>query len=112
MIGSPVGLLSRESWVARGGATKVTLPKPVDRGLAPRKSVRLKAPRLARVARWWVAGSGRNLNAGPVLTIVPRFGRESRQGLFRAAFERLLSLLTSRRACRARPGPPERLEAS
>jgi hypothetical protein len=25
-----------------------------------------EAPRLARVARWWVAGSGRNLSAGPV----------------------------------------------
>ena len=70
MIGSPVGLLSRESWVTRGGATKVTLREPVDRGLAPRKSVRLEAPRLARVARWWVAGSGRNLSAGPVSNIV------------------------------------------
>lgn len=41
------------------------------------KSVRLKAPRLARIARWWVAGSGRNLSAGPVQNILRRFGRES-----------------------------------
>ena len=32
------------------------------------KSVRLGAPRLARIARWWGAGSGRNLIAGPVTT--------------------------------------------
>jgi hypothetical protein len=26
----------------------------------------LEAPRLTRIARWWVAGSGRNLSAEPV----------------------------------------------
>src|SRR6266511_2285059 len=40
-------------------------------GPAP-KSVRLKAPRLARIARWWVAGSGRNLSTGPVQNILRR----------------------------------------
>ena len=43
----------------------------------PRKrSVRLEAPRLARIARWWVAGSGRNRSAGPVHNRVLLQGRE------------------------------------
>jgi hypothetical protein len=48
--------------------------RSVEQGAGPaRKSVRLEAPRLARVARWWVAGSGRNLSAGPVPNIVRPF---------------------------------------
>src|SRR5439155_18710859 len=49
-----------------------TVSKRSSKRLAPqRESVRLEAPRLARVARRWVAGSGRNLIAGPVRTYTP-----------------------------------------
>ncbi len=40
-------------------------------------SIRRDAPRLARIARWWVAGSGRNLRAGPVENSVFPLGPEN-----------------------------------
>ena len=50
--------------------------------MAPHAKLRsLEAPRLARIARWWVAGSGRNLSAGPVTTAYAVLGRENRLGL-------------------------------
>jgi hypothetical protein len=54
---------------ARGSASGRSQSVKQEAGPAP-KSVRLKAPRLARIARWWVAGSGRNLSAGPVQNIL------------------------------------------
>ena len=36
-----------------------------------------EAPRLARVARWWVAGSGRNLSAAPVEHTLRLLAREN-----------------------------------
>ncbi len=58
-----------------GGGVARGVSRSVEQGAGPAtKSVRLEAPRLARVARWWVAGSGRNLSAGPVPNIVRPFG--------------------------------------
>jgi hypothetical protein len=47
-----------------------------------RNSVRLKLLASRASARWWVAGSGRNLSAGPVQNILRRLGRieKSRTG--------------------------------
>jgi hypothetical protein len=65
--------------MGRGLMRRVTLPHAgSSTGLAPHaNSVCLKAPRLARIARWCVAGSGRNLSAGPIENILRRFRRES-----------------------------------
>jgi hypothetical protein len=53
-------------------------PGRSDKELTPHAKLRsLEAPRLARIARWWVAGSGRNLSAGPVQNILCRFGLEN-----------------------------------
>jgi hypothetical protein len=49
-------------------------------GSSPQDSLTLLAA--APLGRWWVAGSGRNLSAGPVQTILRRLGRteKSRTG--------------------------------
>ena len=60
-------LVRAEGALARERASTTRRAWRRSQRLAPQRSpVRLKAPRLARIARWWVAGSGRNLNAGPV----------------------------------------------
>src|SRR5438132_9678418 len=68
------GFRSRES----GASNALGLSGSVKPEAGPaRTSVRLGAPRLARIARRWVAGSGRNLSAGPVQNTVTRLARES-----------------------------------
>lgn len=58
-------LVEGSSQAASGTAR--TRCKPVGQARGPAtKSVALKAPRLARLTRRWVAGRGRNLNAGPM----------------------------------------------
>src|SRR5438876_1900162 len=58
---------------SRSASSSTTRPSPAlavrtaNRKAGPASnSVRPKAPRLARLARRWVAGQGRKLNAGPV----------------------------------------------
>jgi hypothetical protein len=48
---------------------------------APQRLRSPEAPRVARTARWWVAGSGRNLIAGPV-TSLRRLKREGGYAFF------------------------------
>src|SRR2546430_4939214 len=53
---------------------RIACTRSIQQELAPHTKLRsLEAPRLARVARWWVAGSGRNLSAGPVATAYALF---------------------------------------
>src|SRR5205814_5209151 len=60
-------LVRAEGALARERASTTRRAWRRSQRLAPQRSpVRLKAPRLARIARWWVAGSGRNLSLGPV----------------------------------------------
>jgi GNAT superfamily N-acetyltransferase len=61
--------------LARRSACDISQSVKQEAGPAP-ESVRLKAPRLARMARWWVAGSGRNLSARPTQNMLRRLGRE------------------------------------
>jgi len=71
----------------------------------PRKrSVRLEAPRLARIARWWVAGSGRNRSAGPVHNRVLLQGARLVKPHPRASATRS----HARVACTPRATPPRR----
>lgn len=93
----PSGLLSKRSSTTTGAQ----LMRRSARGIKPvvkqetgptPKSVRLKAPRLARVARWWVAGSGRNLSAGPTQNILRRLGVRAVKPSSRSATTRDIAL--------------------
>ena len=79
-------------------AARTVSKRSSNRAAPQRESVRLEAPRLARVARRWVAGSGRNLIAGPVRTpyssyclTVEFLASLHMQQVSRSAFDRALT---------------------
>ncbi len=64
----------RQPSVERGRCRLRRKPVGRTRGWLRNEVRSPEAPRLARLARWWVAGSGRNLSTGPVKNSLRRLG--------------------------------------